>query len=323
MSQPILVVQNLKKYFPIKGGIFSKVSGNVHAVNGVSFHIQTGESLGLVGESSCGKTTVGLTILRLVEPTSGAIYFEGQNIVTLNYKEMNKLRPQMQIVFQDPFSSLNPRMSVKDTISEPLATHSPIRGHQLREKVVDLLHQVGMGEQHLHRFPHELSGGQKQRVSIARALALNPKFVILDEPTSFLDVSVQAQILNLLKELQDALGLSYLFISHDLAVVHHLCDRIAVMYAGKLVEISDVEEITTNPIHPYTQALFSAVPVPIPKKEKKRIILKGEVPNPANPPPGCVFHPRCSHMNSKCTKEAPDLIEIQKNHFVACHLAVR
>lgn len=301
--------------------MFSRVRGEIRAVNGVSFHIQPRETLGLVGESSCGKTTVGLSVLRLVEPTAGEIYFEGKNLVELNEKEMNKLRPKMQIVFQDPFSSLNPRMSVKDTISEPFIAHTSIRGQECREKVDDLLHKVGLDTQHLHRFPHELSGGQKQRVSIARALALNPKLLILDEPTSFLDVSVQAQILNLLKELQDALELSYLFISHDLAVVHHLCDRIAVMYAGKLVEIAVVEEITTNPIHPYTQALFSAVPVPVPKKEKKRIILKGEVPNPANPPPGCVFHPRCSHMTSKCTKEAPDLIEIQKNHFVACHLA--
>jgi len=319
MSKPLIDVKNLKKYFPIKGGMFSKIKGEIHAVNGVSFYIQPRETLGLVGESSCGKTTVGLSILRLLAPTAGEIYFEGTNIVELSEKAMNHLRPQMQIVFQDPFSSLNPRMSVKDTISEPFIAHTSLRGKRCRAKVIDLLHKVGLGEQHLYRFPHELSGGQKQRISIARALALNPKFVILDEPTSFLDVSVQAQILNLLKDLQQDLGLSYLFISHDLAVVHHLCDRIAVMYAGKIVETADVEEITTHPNHPYTQALFSAVPVPIPKKEKKRIILKGEVPNPANPPPGCVFHPRCPKMDSKCSKMAPTLKEIRKNHFVACH----
>ncbi|MFX0199695.1 MAG: ATP-binding cassette domain-containing protein, partial [Candidatus Hodarchaeota archaeon] len=225
MSEPLLVVKDLVKYFPIKGGMFSKVRGQIRAVDGVSFHVHQRETLGLVGESSCGKTTVGLSILRLVEPTAGEIYFYGKNLVKLNDKEMNTLRPQMQIVFQDPFSSINPRMSVKDTISEPFVAHTSIRGQERREKVIDLLHKVGMDEQHLHRFPHELSGGQKQRVSIARALALNPIFVILDEPTSFLDVSVQAQILNLLKELQKDLGLSYLFISHDLAVVHHLCDR--------------------------------------------------------------------------------------------------
>jgi len=319
MPEPILVVENLKKYFPLKGGIFSKVRGYVRAVDGVSFYVQKGETVGLVGESGCGKTTVGLTILRLMEPTDGEIYFEGKNIVTLNYKEMNKIRRGMQMVFQDPFSSLNPRMSVKDIIGEPLVTHSSIRGQKLKEKVIDLLHKVGLEEQHLYRFPHELSGGQKQRVSIARALTLNPKFVVLDEPTSFLDVSVEAQILNLLKELQDDLGLSYLFISHDLAVVHHICERIAVMYAGKIVETADVKELTKEPMHPYTQALFSAVPVPLPKKGKKRIILKGEVPNPAKLPLGCVFHPRCAYVTSRCIGVAPNLTEIRKDHFVACH----
>jgi oligopeptide/dipeptide ABC transporter ATP-binding protein len=320
MSKPILVIKDLKKYFPLKGGIFSKVRGYVRAVNGVSFHIQKGEVMGLVGESGCGKTTVGLTILRLVEPTEGEILFEGKNIVKLNYKEMNKIRREMQIVFQDPFSSLNPRMSVKGTIEEALATHSAIKGQKLREKMIDLLHKVGLEEELLYRFPHELSGGQRQRVSTARALATNPKFVVLDEPTSFLDVSVQAQTLNLFKKLQNDLGLSYLFISHDLAVVHYICDRIAVMYAGKIVETSDIEELIKKPLHPYTQALFSAIPMPSPKKEKKRIILKGEVPNPAKLPSGCIFHPRCPYVKSQCIKVAPNLTEIGKNHFVACHL---
>jgi len=317
-TETLLEVSDLKKHFPIRGGILGRTVGYVYAVDGISFEIRKGETMGLVGESGCGKTTVGRCILRLIEPTAGEIRFEGMDITKIDNKQMAKLRPKMQIVFQDPYASLNPRMTIKDIVGEPMLVNGVARGLELRRRVLELLLMVGLTEDHMNRFPHEFSGGQRQRIGIARALSLNPEFMVLDEPTSSLDVSVQAQTLNLLQDLQKKLGLTYLFISHNLSVIKHMSDRIAVMYLGKIVEIASKAELFRSQLHPYTQALFAAIPIPDPEISKKRIVLGGDVPSPVNPPSGCRFHPRCP-LNRLCNEEEPQLIEVSKDHYVACH----
>ncbi|HTY91426.1 MAG TPA: ABC transporter ATP-binding protein [Methanocella sp.] len=319
-SDKLIEVKGLKTYFPIVGGIFSRTVQQVKAVDNVDLYIKKGETLGLVGESGCGKTTVGRTILRLVEPTDGEIYFNNENILKYNNKDMRKLRHDMQIVFQDPTSALNPRMLTKDIIAEPLIINGMKKGPELDKRVNELLTTVGLNPMHAYRYPHEFSGGQRQRICIARALALNPQFIVLDEPTSSLDVSVQSQILNELKDLQRELGLTYLFISHNLIVVKYLSDRVAVMYLGKIVESAKTDELFDKPLHPYTEALLSAIPVPDPDHKCCRIILEGDVPTPINPPSGCRFHTRCSKRMDICDKVEPELKDIGGEHFVACHL---
>lgn len=316
----LIEVKGLKKYYPIKGGIMSRTVEEVKAVDGVDFYIKSGETLGLVGESGCGKTTVGRAILRLIEPSEGQVLFDGEDIVKYNRNELRKLRHNMQIVFQDPNSSLDPRMLVKDIIAEPLIVNGEKKGAGLDAKVESLLKAVGLNPLHAYRYPHEFSGGQRQRICIARALALKPKFVVLDEPTSALDVSVQSQILNNLKDLQRDFGLTYLFISHNLIVVKYLSDRVGVMYLGKIVEMVKTEELFEKPLHPYTQALLSAIPVPDPDYHCCRIILEGDVPTPINPPSGCRFHTRCRYKMDICDKVEPELKDIGNEHFVACHL---
>jgi len=316
----LLEVRDLKKYFSIKGGLLRKDTGAVRAVDDVDLSIRKGETLGLVGESGCGKTTLGRVILRLIDTTEGKVFFEGTNLLGLKKDKMRKMRRNMQMVFQDPHSSLDPRMTVKKIIGEPLVIHAITEGSELRERISELLERVGLNPDHLNRFPHEFSGGQRQRIGIARAIALNPKFIVLDEPTSSLDVSVQAKILNLLKDLQGELGLTYLFISHDLSVIKHMSNRIAVMYVGKIVEMADKDELFKEPLHPYTQALFSAVPIPDPHLEREKIILKGEVASPTNPPSGCRFNPRCQHAEEICKREEPQLTEARDGHYLACHL---
>ncbi|MCF2136517.1 MAG: ABC transporter ATP-binding protein [Candidatus Thorarchaeota archaeon] len=320
MPETLVEVQNLKKYFPLTGGVFRKVVGKVHAVDDVSFEIYRGETLGVVGESGCGKTTLGRTILRLLEPTDGKIFFEGQDITHLKGRDLRLLRRQMQIVFQDPMASLDPRITIKNSVGEPLLVNGIARGPKMRDMVLGLLEKVGLTEDHLNRFPHEFSGGQRQRICIARALALNPKFVVMDEPTSSTDVSVQAQTLNLMKDLQDEFGLTYMFISHNLSVVKHMSDRVAVMYLGKLVELNPID-IFAKPLHPYSFALVSAVPVPDPRYAGRAQILKGEVPSPINPPKGCRFHPRCIYAQDICRTEEPPLKDTGDGHLVACHFA--
>jgi len=319
MSETILKVENLKKHFPIYGGVLRRKVAAVHAVDGVSFDVKKTETLGLVGESGCGKTTLGRTILRLIEPTSGTARYMGRDIFKLSGKEMRKLRLEMAMVFQDPFASLNPRMTIADIIGEPIDIHSLAKGAEKEKRIMDVLERVGLTPYHLYRYPHEFSGGQKQRIGIARALAGNPKLLVADEPVSSLDVSVRAQILNLLKDLQEEYGFSCLYISHDLSTVKHMSDRVAVMYLGKLVESAPVKDIFNGPQHPYTKALMSAIPVPGQRRED-RIILTGNVPTPINPPTGCRFHPRCYDCKPECAKDEPELIEIEKEHFVACHL---
>ena len=317
----LLNVHNLKKYYPIKKGLFSKSTQYVKAVDGISFYIKEGETLGLVGESGCGKSTTGRTILRLEEATSGEIIFEGKNLLELNKKEMRKIRKKMQIIFQDPYSSLNPRMTVAEIIEEPLYTHNLYNNKNERSmKVKELLNNVDLSIEYMHRYPHEFSGGQRQRIGIARALAVNPKFIVADEPVSALDVSIQAQVINLLQDLQIKYKLSYLFIAHNLGVVKHISDRVAIMYLGKIVEVSDKDDLYVNPLHPYTKSLLSAIPIPDPKRNKNRIILQGDVPSPVNPPGGCRFHPRCQYAKDVCSKVEPECKDYGNGHFAACHL---
>jgi oligopeptide/dipeptide ABC transporter ATP-binding protein len=319
----LLVVKSLKKYFPIKGGIFSKTVGYVYAVDDVSFSLAPGETLGLVGESGCGKSTTGRVILRLLEPTAGEVLFEGIEVFSLGKKELRALRRNMQIIFQDPYASLNPRMTVEKIVGEPLKIHKASQGSELQDRVASLLQKVGLRPEHLRRYPHEFSGGQRQRIGIARALALNPKLIIADEPVSALDVSIQAQVINLLQDLQDEFNLTYLLIAHDLRMVEYISDRVAVMYLGKIVEIARSEELYKNPLHPYTQALLSAIPMPDPKKKKERIILSGDVPSPIRPPSGCRFHTRCPIYAEKkareCVEIEPKLENKSGNHLAACH----
>lgn len=317
---PLLEIKHLKKYFPIRGGVFSKTIGYVYAVDDINFTIATGETLGLVGESGCGKSTTGRTVLRLIEPTEGEIYFEGQDITRLDKNAMRALRREMQIIFQDPYASLNPRMTVGSIIGEPLEIHKIARGAEKEERVASLLQKVGLRPEDMRKYPHEFSGGQRQRIGIARALALNPKLIVCDEPVSALDVSIQAQVINLLGDLQEEFGLSYLFIAHNLNVVEHISDRVAVMYLGQIVELASDRALYNNPQHPYTEALLSAVPIPDPTAQKKRIILEGDVPSPINPPSGCHFHTRCMYKMDICEKEEPVFKDIGGGHWVACHL---
>jgi peptide/nickel transport system ATP-binding protein/oligopeptide transport system ATP-binding protein len=319
-TETILRVSNLKKYFQLGGWFFRDDSVNVKAVDGVNLDVGRGQTVALVGESGCGKTTLGRTILRLVEPTSGEIYFEGTNLLKLTKGETRKIRMNMQLVQQDPQSALDPRMTVKSSVGEPLIVHGIAKGKERRERILTLLQKVGLGEEHLNRFPQEFSGGQRQRICIARALALNPKFIVLDEPTSSLDVSVQAQILNLLKDLQRDLGLTYLFISHNLSVVRYISDEVYVMYLGKIVEKAGTREIFRAPLHPYSTILFSAVPIPNPNLTRERLSIKGEIPSPINPPSGCSFHTRCPRSWEICSRVIPELREVKKRHLVACHL---
>ena len=316
----ILDVQNLQTYFPIQGGVFLKTVGYVHAVEDVSFQIREQETFGLVGESGCGKSTTGRTILRLIEPTSGHIYFDGQDLCALDKESMRQKRRDMQLVFQDPYASLNPRMTVRKLLEEPLKTHFSLSQAGMDEQVLWISQAVGLSPEQLERYPHQFSGGQRQRISIARALITKPRFVVADEPVSALDVSIQAQILNLLMGLQKDLKLSYLFISHDLNVVRHISNRVGVMYLGRIMELGDTEDVYHTPMHPYTQALLSAIPKRDPSEEKARIRLEGDVPSPASPPPGCAFHNRCPHCTAACKEQVPESRELSPGHWVACHL---
>lgn len=316
----LLEVQNLKKHFPIKKGILSRTIGNVLAVDGVSFTLKRGETLGLVGESGCGKTTVGRSILRLTEPTSGQVTFNGQDLLGLDREGLRRVRASLQIIFQDPFSSLNPRMNVGQIIAEPIKNHLKESRPDIRNRVAYLMEKVGLHPEQMNRYPHEFSGGQRQRIGIARALALNPLAIVCDEPVSALDVSIQAQVINLLAQLQEQMNLSYLFISHDLSVVEHISNRIAVMYLGRFVELASDKELYENPLHPYSQALLSAIPVPDPEVRKKGIILEGDVPSPLKPPSGCAFHTRCPECKEVCTHEEPVFRGLGGGHWIACHL---
>ncbi len=320
MPEVLVDVQNLKKYFPIKRGIFSKTIGNVKAVDDVSFKINKGETLGLVGESGCGKTTIGRTILRLIEPTGGRVMFEGKDVTTMDNKALKQVRKDMQIIFQDPYSSLNPRMTVGGMITEILKYHELAEGEKAEKRVEEILEKVGLSKLHARRYPHEFSGGQRQRIGIARALSVEPKFIVCDEPVSALDVSIQSQIINLLQDLQNELGLTYLFISHDLSVVEHISDRVSVMYLGQIVEVANCDELYKNIKHPYSEALLSAVPVPDPRHKRSRIILTGDVPSPANVPTGCYFHPRCPKIiKGQCEHIQPILAPLnQTTHEVKC-----
>ncbi|WP_338789402.1 oligopeptide/dipeptide ABC transporter ATP-binding protein [Metabacillus sp. FJAT-53654] len=324
MPKKILEVQSMKKYYPIKRGFLKKTVGYVKAVDDVSLYVNEGETFGLVGESGCGKSTLGKSLLRAIEPSGGSIRFRDRHdelvdVMDLDYKGLRDIRRNMQMVFQDPYSSLNPRMTVLNIIGEPLICNKIARGEELRERVKYLMEVVGLNSRHLERYPHAFSGGQRQRIGIARALATNPKFLVCDEAVSALDVSIQAQIINLLQDLQKELNLSYLFISHDLGVIQHISDRVGVMYVGKMVEMASTEELFANPKHPYTEALLSAKPIPNPRLKKERIILRGEVANPANPPSGCYFHPRCPYAQEICKQQAPEFKEISSGHHVACH----
>lgn len=318
----LVEVQELKKYFPITRGVFQRHVGDIKAVDGVSFNIYRGETLGLVGETGSGKTTVGRTMLRLYEPTAGRVLFEDRNLMELSGSELRHMRRRMQVIFQDPYASLNPRMTVGGIVGEPLEVHRVARGKEKRERVQELLRLVGLNPYFVNRYPHEFSGGQRQRIGVARALALNPDLIVCDEPISSLDVSIQAQVVNLLEDLQDQLDLTYLFIAHDLSMVRHISDRVAVMYLGKIMELADRDEIYLNPLHPYTQALMSAVPVPDPVVEetRRRIILEGDIPSPATPPEGCNFNTRCPLARDICFEAEPEFIEVEPDHSCACHV---
>ncbi|MFN3706540.1 MAG: ABC transporter ATP-binding protein [Thermoflexales bacterium] len=320
-TETLLEVRNLVKHFPIRGGLLQRTVGYVKAVDGVSFTVRRGETLGLVGESGCGKTTVGRTILRLIPATSGSVYFEGQDVLRASPRQMKALRRDMQIIFQDPYSSLDPRMPIGESVGEGLLVHGMRDSRKRNQIVMETLRKVGLEEYHARRYPHEFSGGQRQRIGIARALALRPKFIVCDEPVSALDVSIQSQVLNLLKDLQAEFGLTYLFIAHNLSVVEHISDRVGVMYLGKLVELTDRDTLFRDPLHPYTKALLSAIPIPDPTVKRERIILQGEVPSPVNPPRGCRFHPRCPFAVERCKLQEPPLEELRPGHQVACWVA--
>ena len=321
MSEPLLEVRDLVKHFPIRRGLFGREAGQVRAVDGVSFDVRQGEVLGLVGESGCGKTTTGRCILRLIEPTSGTVRFDGQDITRLSRHDLRPLRRQMQVIFQDPYSSLNPRLTVGSMLGEALAIHGLARGAKVRARVAELLELVGLSPDHARRYPHEFSGGQRQRIGVARALAVEPRIIVADEPVSALDVSIQAQIVNLLQDLQRKMGLAYLFIAHDLSVVEHISDRVAVMYLGRIVELAEAEALYRTPRHPYALSLLSAITVPDPERRRSRIVLQGDVPSPARLPAGCGFHPRCPIARERCSREQPTLREVAPGHVSACHFA--
>ena len=321
MAEPLLRVRNLVKHFPVQGGLLSRTVDHVHAVDGVSFELAAGETLGLVGESGCGKSTTGRCILRLIEPTSGEVRFDGKDVMAMDGRGLREMSRGMQIIFQDPFASLNPRMTVGAIVGEALTIHRLARNvREHDERVVNLLETVGLHADYRSRYPHEFSGGQRQRIGIARALAVSPRLIVCDEPVSALDVSIQAQVINLLEDLQRQFGLAYLFIAHDLSVVEHISRRVAVMYLGRIVELASAHDLYATPRHPYTEALLSAVPVPDPAAKRRRIVLQGDVPNPIHPPAGCHFHPRCPHAMERCRSEAPLLREVTPGHLAACHL---
>ena len=320
MAEALVRVENLKKYFPIKGGVFQKVIGHVKAVDDISLEIGKGETLGLVGESGCGKSTAGRTILRLLDRTEGNVYFEGNDVFKMKKGELRNMRTKMQIIFQDPYSSLNPRIPVGQAIGEAVSDHGLVAKGEVNDRVLEVMDICGLSPYHIKRYPHEFSGGQRQRIGIARALILNPQFVVADEPVSALDVSIQSQIVNLMCDLQAKYGFSYLFISHDLSIVKHISHRVGVMYLGSMVELAEKKELYSNPVHPYTKALLSAVPVPDPTLKRERIVLQGDLPSPANPPSGCKFHTRCPYVMSKCKILIPEYKDIGGKHFVACHL---
>jgi oligopeptide transport system ATP-binding protein len=320
MDAPLLAVTDLKKYFRVRRGLLWGQAGLVRAVDGVSFSLRKGETLGLVGESGCGKSTTGRCILRLLDPTAGKVVFDGVSVFDASREEMRRLRRQMQIIFQDPYSSLNPRMSVEQIVGEGMVIHRLARGAERRDRIADLLRKVGLSPDHMKRYPHEFSGGQRQRIGIARALAVSPSLIIADEPISALDVSIQAQVLNLLQDLQEEFGLTYLFIAHDLRVVEHISDHVAVMYLGQIVELAESRELYRNPLHPYTQALLSAIPIPDPTVKRERILLAGDPPSPLHPPSGCRFHTRCPKRFEPCDRQEPVLREVQRGHWVSCHL---
>lgn len=320
MDEPLLTVRHLKKYFPVKTGLLQRTTGQVKAVDDISITIQPGETFGLVGESGSGKSTVGRSIVRLTEKTDGDILFKGTDLYALPDEELRRLRPKLQMIFQDPYGSLNPRIRVGDAIGEALLDHGLLPKGEIRDRVLEVLASCGLSSYHIDRYPHEFSGGQRQRIGIARALILNPELMIADEPVSALDVSIQAQIINLFRKLQETRGLTYLFISHDLSVVEHLCTQVGVMYLGGMVEMASRDELFRHPLHPYTKALLSAVPLPIPRLKRERIILKGDIPSPANPPSGCKFHTRCPFATAECKQRVPEFRDVGGGHFVACHL---
>ncbi|WP_034762589.1 ABC transporter ATP-binding protein [Rossellomorea vietnamensis] len=320
MTEPLLKVENLKKHFPITGGILGRPVSSVKAVDGVSFTVNKGETLGIVGESGCGKSTTGRMLMRLIDPSEGKVTFEDRELTSLSNSDMRKIRREMQMVFQDPFASLNPRHTVEKILEEPLKVHGMGSAKERKERVHELLNIVGLSSYHAKRYPHQFSGGQRQRIGIARALMTKPKLIIADEPVSALDVSIQSQVLNLMQDLQKEFGLTYIFIAHDLGVVRHISDRVGVMYLGKMVELSDSENLYEKPLHPYTQALLSAVPVPDPDFTRETILLQGDIPSPSNPPSGCTFHTRCPHATDICKQKVPEFKEHQPGHYVACHL---